>query len=412
MPILLTCSCGRKLQAQEEHAGRLVKCPACGAEMTVPKADAEAVQPAEAAAPKPSPVQPAPPRRAEGADDDSDAEHPRRRSRREEDDEDDDRPRRSRRREDGDEHDDRPRRRRSRDDEDDDYGRRRREPEGSSGKAVAALVLGFLSCCVGLTAIPGVTLGIWSLVDISRSRGRLGGKWLAITGLVVNGLGGVTFAVGLVVGILGFRDTASRIKAGNDMHELVLAMHRHCDVYGRLPDATPETMRRPMPVRSKLSWRVQLLPYLGHDNLYRQFHHDEPWDSPHNKRLLTPMPKVFAHPKYEDAEAQGLTYYRVFTGQWTPFPPEGGVRFPAGITDGTSNTIFIVEAADPVPWTKPDELPYDPAKPLPKLGGHFRSGFVVGMGDGSSRVVGPGVSEKTLRAAITPNGGEVLGADW
>ena len=32
-----------------------------------------------------------------------------------------------------------------------------------------------------------------------------------------------------------------------------------------------------------LSWRVRLLPYLGHQALYNEFHRDEPWDSPHNK---------------------------------------------------------------------------------------------------------------------------------
>jgi hypothetical protein len=195
------------------------------------------------------------------------------------------------------------------------------------------------------------------------------------------------------------------------MRQLVLGMHNYSDSHGgQLPEAYPDPKR--VPAGSKLSWRVQLLPYLGQDNLYRQFHHNEPWDSAHNKTLLTQMPKVFAHPRHPETEAQGLTYYRVFTGPQTPFPLGGPVRFPAGFTDGTSNTILIVEAADPVPWTKPDELAYDPQKPLPKLGGHFRSGTVVGMADSMSRVVGPGVSERTLRAAITPAGGEVLGPDW
>ena len=39
--------------------------------------------------------------------------------------------------------------------------------------------------------------------------------------------------------------------------------------------------------------------------------------------------------------------------------------------DGTSNTVLVVEAATAVPWTKPDELPYDPNGMLPSLGGHF-----------------------------------------
>src|SRR5262249_5899033 len=34
--------------------------------------------------------------------------------------------------------------------------------------------------------------------------------------------------------------------------------------------------------KALLSWRVTLLPYLEQQNLFNQFHLDEPWDSPHN----------------------------------------------------------------------------------------------------------------------------------
>jgi prepilin-type N-terminal cleavage/methylation domain-containing protein len=39
-------------------------------------------------------------------------------------------------------------------------------------------------------------------------------------------------------------------------------------------------------------------------------------------------------------------------------------------------------------------------------------GILVGLGDGSVRTVSPGISRTTWQAAITPNGGEVLGNDW
>jgi hypothetical protein len=35
MAISLTCSCGKRLNAKDEHAGKRVKCPACGAVLTV-----------------------------------------------------------------------------------------------------------------------------------------------------------------------------------------------------------------------------------------------------------------------------------------------------------------------------------------------------------------------------------------
>ncbi len=40
MPITLSCSCGRTLQAPDAFAGLRVRCPACAAVLAVPKPDA------------------------------------------------------------------------------------------------------------------------------------------------------------------------------------------------------------------------------------------------------------------------------------------------------------------------------------------------------------------------------------
>jgi len=45
-----------------------------------------------------------------------------------------------------------------------------------------------------------------------------------------------------------------------------------------------------------LSWRVAILPYLEQQELYGQFHHDEPWDSANNKPLSQTMIKTFVAP--------------------------------------------------------------------------------------------------------------------
>jgi Protein of unknown function (DUF1559)/Domain of unknown function (DUF4190) len=408
MPIQFKCSCGRTLQAQDEHAGRRVKCPSCNEEMTVP-AGATAVKSAEASPAKASPVQADEPRRRPDRDDD---DRPRRARARDDDDEDDDdRPRRRKRERDDDEdedEDDRPRRRSRRREDDEDDDDRRRQPAATSGKATAALVLGLLSFCVNIFAgIPAIVLALMSFGDIKRSRGRLGGKGLAVAGLVLGCLG-ILSGLALIPAVVKVREAAARVQSTNNLRQMALAMLNHSDAKGHLPEAIPEAK---LPGQTKLSWRVQLLPYLGHDNIYRQFRHNEPWDSPHNKALLTNMPQVFAHPSHPEENAQGLTHYRVFVGEQTPFAPGKPARIPATFQDGTSNTILIVEAADPVPWTKPEGLEYDPAKPLPKLG-HDGSGVLpVALADGSVRLLNR-VSDQTLRAAITPAGGEVMGGDW
>jgi hypothetical protein len=159
------------------------------------------------------------------------------------------------------------------------------------------------------------------------------------------------------------------------------------------------------------SWRVAILPQIGEEELYKKLKLNEPWDSPHNKPLLAKMPKVFEMPGIKAPE--GMTYFQVFTGENTPFPEKGSSRFPASITDGTSQTIFIVEAAEPIHWAAPGDIKYSPrVSPLKQIGRHYGTGTLAAMGDGSVHLIPAAVTEATLRAAITPSADDVLGDDW
>jgi hypothetical protein len=66
----------------------------------------------------------------------------------------------------------------------------------------------------------------------------------------------------------------------------------------------------------------------------------------------------------------------------------------------------VVEANEAVPWTKPDELPYEPGKPLPKLGWSSPNGFHAAFADCKVKFLPVHLGERTLRALITPAGGE------
>lgn len=167
--------------------------------------------------------------------------------------------------------------------------------------------------------------------------------------------------------------------------------------------------------RPLLSWRVALLPQLGQEELFRQFRLGEPWDGPNNKKLLARLPDVYRPVK--GAAPEGHTYYRVFVGEQAMFPPRRapGVRSSPGVPfaalgsrtiDGTSYTLLVVEAGEPVPWTRPDELPYDPKGPLPRLGGPFGGDFNALFADGSVHLIPRAAPERLVRALITPAGQE------
>jgi uncharacterized protein (TIGR03067 family) len=202
---------------------------------------------------------------------------------------------------------------------------------------------------------------------------------------------------------------AARKKSADSVLKLVLALHQYHDDHGDMPPATLCGKDG----RVLLSWRVLILPYLEEQKLYEEFHLGEPWDSPHNKKLLGRMPEVFA-PLDGEARKEHRTFYQVFVGPDTPFKEKNrGPRVPASFPDGTSKTFLLVEAGEAVPWTAPRDLKYDAKKPIPKLGGLLPDGFHAAMADGSIRFFKKGkLSEKTLRAAITPAGKDLLGDDF
>ena len=211
----------------------------------------------------------------------------------------------------------------------------------------------------------------------------------------------------LLPAVQAARDAARRAQAMNSLKQVILAMHMHHDATGAFPaQAICDAEGRPL-----LSWRVALLPYLGEEALYREFHLDEPWDSDHNRPLLARLPAVFADPS-ADAESvrAGLTTLQVMTGEGTPFA-EPGVRPKfRDISDGLSRTFAVVEVSPDraVPWSRPDDHRFDRALPLDGLGNPDRVGglFLGAMFDGSVRSFTPNLPADTFRALVTPAGGE------
>jgi hypothetical protein len=185
-----------------------------------------------------------------------------------------------------------------------------------------------------------------------------------------------------------------RVRTINNLKRMALALHNYAATYGcRFPAAAIRGDGQPL-----LSWRVAILPYLEQDALYRRFRLDEPWDAPHNLGLLGEMPRAYA-PVGPEGAGSYTTYYQGVVGPGSLFDGPEGVRVDEAIS-AASPTLMVVEAADPVPWTKPEDVPYYEGGPLPAFGGHSSDGVYVVLADGSVRLISRRLSPVTLRALI------------
>ncbi len=145
--------------------------------------------------------------------------------------------------------------------------------------------------------------------------------------------------------------------------------------------------------------------------LYKQFHLDEPWDSPHNRPLVEKMPAVYADPdpKLTQLAGEGKTTFQVPVGPETIFYHNEGTTIRE-ISDGTSKTIALVEVTPQraVVWTKPEDWEVDLAHPRQGVERTDRDFFLAAWCDGSVQSVPTSIDEKKLRALLTRAGGEVI----
>ena len=187
----------------------------------------------------------------------------------------------------------------------------------------------------------------------------------------------------------------------NNLRQIGLAIRSFENTYGQLPigESNRQTPVRYRDGKPLLSWRVHLLPFLAQDPLYGRFKLDEPWDSPHNIKLLDHMPDL-----YKSLDYPGLGHKTVILGMGEPsgiFALGESRDAPRAVRSRNIPSLFavaLVVIAQPekaVLWTKPDEFVFDPKTP--------RQGLTKGsesipalFTNGSVRSIGPEVSTEEL----------------
>jgi prepilin-type N-terminal cleavage/methylation domain-containing protein len=282
--------------------------------------------------------------------------------------------------------------------------------------------------------------------------------------------------IGLLMGLLlpavqKVRGAANRAKCMSNMHQICLATHLCQSTHGKLPPlygefaglngehegwVPPQAGPPPVPgyyLPPTFGSPVcaHLLPFVEQDALWRKACKTtvRAWGENNNgiRNKLIPVYKCPGDPSPKNGSWGVGNYavnYQVFK-IGGPTVWQGAAIIPRDIPDGTSNTILFAEKYNRcggggslwaigsynTAWMamfaynrtggkctfQTDILWNAKAKPGPACDpwqpqAAHSGAIVVGLGDGSARMVGHDISGATWWALCTPAGGETIGTDW
>ena len=143
-------------------------------------------------------------------------------------------------------------------------------------------------------------------------------------------------------------------QCANNLKRIGLAMRNYHDVHRCFPPAyIPDDNGRP-----KHSWRVLILPYLEQQGTFQQYNQKEPFDGPRNRVLASTSIPQYGCPS-DPATVSGSTDYVMIVGPGTISDgPQS--RKIMDITDGTSNTIMVIEVSGlGINWMEPKDIALD-----------------------------------------------------
>ena len=167
--------------------------------------------------------------------------------------------------------------------------------------------------------------------------------------------------------------------------QIGVAVHNYHAVYREFPFIATRGQS------NDLSWRVRILPYLEHAEMYgkmdmKKGHQEQP-----NSEFAAKMPSIFG------------SNDRLSTVSWI----DTGVGGMEDVADGTSNTIMLIEYPKGQPWLTPDSISPDEAVRLVSSLKDDESLRVV-FYDGSCYQIGSQTDQETLKKLFTHNGKEIV----
>ena len=179
------------------------------------------------------------------------------------------------------------------------------------------------------------------------------------------------------------------------------------------------------------SWRTLMLGLLGWAPLHRMCDYEQPWDSPHNRKLSEVSLPILMDPRSEgrgDGPDRHTSYVAVI-GEKTAWPGARGRRMEE-ITDGPEHTILLIEIhTTHIHWAEPRDLTLEEALDVltsndPQVAGAYRTApyffyeyeYVpetrnVVFADGHAESIPHGVDRETWKQLLTIDDG-VPAEDW
>ena len=290
----------------------------------------------------------------------------------------------------------------------------------------------------------------------------------------------IAILIGLLVpAVQKVRAAAAKIQCSNNLHQLGLALHNYHDTYNGFPMApyNPSfSWMSSYPYTKPHGWTVEVLPFLEEDNVQKGYDFNTAWSAAGNASIITSVIPSFvcpAAPGGTNPGARGIPnnrgpldyipFFEVHPSNTyvSPMPPadqtgqgilgRGVHRRIAEVTDGTSNTLLLVEdagrnqhwvngrlyAATLAPpfdeggawancclggsvdyfygWNLATNTYFGPCAVNCTNAGEIYSfhpgGANVLMGDASVRFLGQGTDIMVVVALLTRNGGEVASLD-
>jgi type II secretory pathway pseudopilin PulG len=209
---------------------------------------------------------------------------------------------------------------------------------------------------------------------------------------------------------LAQREANRRAQCQSNLQQIRLALLNYESANKCFPPAV-FTDDRGKPMKS---WRIEILPYCEHSTLYNHYDPKQPWDSPHNRAVAnTPLPDLQCpSDPGTGANSTETNYVRIVGKDTTGGMPNEAVKI-GDITDGTSNTIMVVEVSGlHIHWAEPRDVTVEEFMEMVAKGhvSFHTGGFQAVFADGSVHFISYGVDPKTLRALVLRNDGQPVGA--